>query len=83
MARGHVCFFPSENLEAVVCSASVSPNDLRSMLDLMADYREAVCQSFCNPASEYRDVECTLTEVCNSLVSYLADVLPPLTAALR
>lgn len=64
----------------MVCSASVSPDDLRSVLDLMADYREAVGQSFC---SEDRDVEGVLTEVCNSFTSYLADILPPLTTALR
>ena len=66
-------------MEPVACSADVSPSDLDSLLSLMADYREALSEE-CGSDS---DVNGMLDNVCNSLSSYLADVLQPITTAFR
>ena len=66
-----------------MCSVEVFPDNLQSLLGLMAEYREAACQNMCNPVSDGKDVELLLTEVSATLATYLADVLPLLSTALR
>lgn len=67
----------------MICSASVFSDDLHSLLELMTEYREVVCQNMSNPVFDDKEVECILEEVSQSLATYLAEILPPLTTALR
>lgn len=65
-------------------SVQVSPNDLNSMEELMAEYQEAVHQSMCSPvALDSENVESILTDVSVALECYLAKVLKPISIALR
>lgn len=57
---------------------------MSSMKDLMADYREQVRQSLCNPVSHFdEDTDALLSDISASLYSYLAEVLEPISDALK
>lgn len=78
-------FSCAEPLEPVVCSSQVSVEDFSALEDLMADYLELVHESLCNPTSHVSkdDVQAMLANVSKALDGYLAEVLQPITAALK
>lgn len=73
----------SEPLEPVVSSAQVSPKDLRSVQNLMSDFRDSVRQNLSDPIScSNEDAELLLVDVSEAMDSYLSEVLQPITTAL-
>lgn len=71
-------------LEPAVFSVEVSPSDLNSMEEMMAEYQEAIHQNMCSPvALDGDNVESILTDASIALECYLSKVLRPISIALK